>query len=142
MEELRKYGKNVHYHVTEVYSPPRVTKMAERLKMMPGMALDLTGTDEEGNAWDFNVEEMREKAERIVRERKALLLIGSPMCSAFSALQSINFAKMEKEDVDRVVEYGMRHLEFAMKLYRIQMENGLYFLHEHPNNAKVGERKW
>ena len=82
------------------------------------------------------MKEMREKAMRRVKECKALLLIGSPMCSAFSALQNINFAKMSKEQVDEVVGYGMRHLEFCMELYRIQMANGLYFLHEHPHNAK------
>ena len=32
--EVRKYG--AQYHVTEVYSPPRVTAMAERMGMIPG----------------------------------------------------------------------------------------------------------
>ena len=33
------------------------------------------------------------------------------------------------------MEYGIRHLEFALEFYRIQMRNGLYFLHEHPAYA-------
>ena len=30
---------------------------------------------------------------------------------------------------------GRAHLKFCMMLYRIQAENGLYFLHEHPYSA-------
>ena len=43
---------------------------------------------------------------------------------------------MSKEDVDKVVEYGTRHLELCMELYRMQMRNGLYFLHKHPAAAR------
>ena len=42
-------------HVMEMYSPVRVTGMAERLGLIPGMAMDLTTTDpEDGNPWDFD----------------------------------------------------------------------------------------
>ena len=34
-----------------------------------------------------------------------------------------------------MVEHGKRHLEFCIKLYEIQAQNGLYFLHEHPDQA-------
>merc|ERR1711884_655490 len=43
---------------------------------------------------------------------------------------------MSPEDVQKVIEHGTRHLEFCMQLYRIQMRNGLYFLHEHPAYAR------
>ena len=42
---------------------------------------------------------------------------------------------MTQEDVNKVKEHGKVHLEFCMKLYRIQHENKLYFLHEHPFTA-------
>ena len=103
--------------------------------LMPGMSLDLTENDVDGKPWDFNIEEKRDRAERLVKQKKALLLIGSPMCSAFSQIQGINFAKMTTQEVHKVIEYGTRHLEFCAKLYRIQHENGLYFLHEHPYGA-------
>ena len=64
-----------------------------------------------------------------------MLIIGSPMCTAFSQLQHINFAKMSPEDVNQVIEYGTRHLEYCADLYKMQMDNGLYFLHEHPWGA-------
>ena len=34
-----------------------------------------------------------------------------------------------------MIKEGRHHLRFCMALYRIQMENGLYFLHEHPYSA-------
>ena len=89
------------------------------------MALDLSQCDpEDGQPWDFNDPAKMEKARKLVNEKRAILLIGSPMCSAFSKLQDINFARMTKEEVDRVIAYGTRHLEFCMELYQKQMENG------------------
>ena len=70
-----------------------------------------------------------------MRERKAMFLIGSPMCTAFSRLQNLNFRRMTPEKVQEIIQYGMNHLEFCMYLYKIQVEQGLYFLHEHPASA-------
>ena len=76
--------------------------------------------------WDFNVKQKRDEAEAIEREKRALLLIGSPMCSAFSQLQNLNFARMTEAETNKVAEYGKVHLEFCMKFYKIQHENKLY----------------
>ena len=95
---------------TEVYSPKRVTGMAELMGLIPGMALDLPTNDCDGKPWDFNVTEKRERAMEMIRSKRALLLIGSPMCSAFSQLQGINFSKMSAENVKEVQEHGRRHL--------------------------------
>ena len=51
--------------VSEIYSAPRVTKamkLMPGLELVPGFALDLSGNDGEGNAWDFTRADMREKA--------------------------------------------------------------------------------
>ena len=60
------------------------------LDMEPGLALDFTTTDEDGNPWDFDQEHMREKALKLVDETKPELLIGSPMCKLFCTWQRIN----------------------------------------------------
>jgi hypothetical protein len=53
--ELEKYGRNVRHHVTEIYSSPRVDKLATRTRMVPGMSLDLAVDDpDDGKPWDFN----------------------------------------------------------------------------------------
>ena len=111
--------------------------MAQRMRMIPGLALDLTVNDpEDDKPWDFNDEEKRNKAKKLIGERRAVLLVGSPMCSAFSQIQNLNFAKMTEEQVHKIREYGRKHLEFCMELYETQVNNGLYFLHEHPEKAK------
>ena len=88
---MRLYGKGQHdlqSHVSEDNSPVRVTGMADKMGLIPGLAMDLTTCDEFGNPWDFNVEAMRAKAKKIIKSKAALLLIVSPMCSAFSRLQA------------------------------------------------------
>ena len=45
--------------IAEVYSPPRVTKMAETMGIRAGWALDLITQDEDGRPWDFDQLEMR-----------------------------------------------------------------------------------
>ena len=57
------------------------------LGLIPGLSLDLTENDVDGQPWDFNIKEKRDKAKRLISEKKALLVIGSPMCSAFSQIQ-------------------------------------------------------
>ena len=81
-KELEKYGRDCTNHVTQMYSPPRVTKMTQRMNLIPGMAFDLTQLDEEdGMPWDFNVPAKRNKANNIAQGERPLLLIGSPMCA-------------------------------------------------------------
>ena len=123
-------------HVSEVYSPPRVTGLAPEMGLLPGYALDLSVCDpDDGRPWDFNDPEKRKKALALVFTRRSLLLIGSPMCSAFSNIQNLNWGRMSEEDSARIKEYGLRHLKFACKLYELQRELQLYFLHEHPASA-------
>ena len=48
--------------------------------LLPGWSLDLTVSDpDDGEPWDFNKQEKRDKAESIINGKKALLFIGSPM---------------------------------------------------------------
>ena len=121
--------------VSEIYSAPRVTAMAGRRPhygCVPGLALDLTTTDDEGNPWDFSHEHMRDKADKLLDEERPLFLIGSPMCTAFSRLLALSAAKRDPREIKRQYDRAMIHLEFCCKLYQRQVDKGLYFLHEHP----------
>ena len=59
----------------------------------------------------------------------------SPMCTAFSTMNNLNYPKMCPEEVQKRMEYGRRHLECCAKLYAMQWRAGRYFLHEHPEGA-------
>ena len=122
--------------VMEIYSPPRVNGMAERLGIIPGLSLDITGCDpDDGKPWDFNDPKKRAKAMDMVLGKRALLVVGSPRCKSFSKLMNWNWSRMSPEKRDAMKREGLNHLKFCMMLYKIQMESGMYFLHEHPYSA-------
>ena len=82
--ERKKQFKAV---VSEIYSPPRITAMSKlllELNVVPSFAFDLTTSGGDGRLCDFDEKEMRDRAIRRAREDKPMLLIGSPMCTAFS----------------------------------------------------------
>jgi hypothetical protein len=70
--------------VSEVYSPPRITKMirdSRNRHMLPGYALDLATVDpDDGLPWDFSRKSKRNKARMILREQRPYMLIGSHQC--------------------------------------------------------------
>ena len=61
----------------------------------PGLALDLTTTDPDGNPWDFSQKKQRDKAEALLDTERPALLIGSPMCTQFSQWLNISAAKRD-----------------------------------------------
>ena len=61
-----------------------------------------------------------------------MLLVGSPMCTAFCAWQKLNAQKRDPAVVKREWDRAMIHLEFVCRLYLLQIKAGRYFLHEHP----------
>ena len=138
MQLLKEFGcASRRNDVSEIYSPPRVIAMAARMGLRPGFALDLTVIDpDDGLPWDFDNPKKRAKAMAKVREEEPTLLIGSPMCRAFSNLQTMNFGRMDRAKVQELLAHGIMHLRFCISLYREQMRGGRYFLHEHPDFAK------
>ncbi len=135
----REHKKAFRKIVSEIYSPPRVTKLLSALppsSLAPGFALDLTCIDpDDGRQWDFDIEAKRTKALALVRRTKPLFLVGSPMCTAFCTWQRLNAQKCNSEDMKNKLEQARVHLEFCFQLYREQLEGGRYFLHEHPKFA-------
>ena len=78
----------------EGHSTQRVTAEAHKFGLVPAFALNLSTSDEQGNPWDFSVPGQRRKARRLNRNQRPMLLIGSPMCTAWSVLQQLNIAKL------------------------------------------------
>ena len=79
--------------MSEIYPPPRVAaaiKHLPELRLMSGFSLDLTTADSDGCLWDFDSKMMRDRALKRIKEERPMLLVGSPMCTAFSTWQRIN----------------------------------------------------
>ena len=121
--------------VSEVYSPSRVVALAEQYGLTPGFSLDIQTQDDEGNPWDFTDPKQRAKAKKLVKDTAPMLLIGSPMCTAFSQLQKFNIERMGIDWYTKKYNDAMIHLKFCTELYREQVNNGRFFLHEHPASA-------
>ena len=118
--------KRLEHEVAEIYSPPRVTSEAAKWGFRQGLAMDLT------IGWDFRQAEDRRKAWEYVDQAKPTLLIGSPMCTMFSQLQNLTGWSAAK---DAQCLEAVEHIEFVVKLYKKQLAEGRYFLHEHPETA-------
>ena len=102
--------------------------------LTPGLALDLTVNDpDDGMPWDFSLKSKRTKARELLQHSRPVLLIGSPMCTAFSTWQRLNAAKSRRpEDMKRAYTEACVHIEFVVELYKDQLAGNQYFLHEHP----------
>ncbi len=105
--------------VSEIYSPPRVTQEIRQQRhrhLLPGFAFDLTVVDpEDGQPWDFSRRDKREKARAMLRRQRPLLLIGSPMCTAFSTWQYLNLQK--SQDAAKILRNKVKatlHMDFVL----------------------------
>ena len=122
--------------ISEIYSPTRVNGIAAMAGIMPGMSMDLTTNDpDDGKPWDFTCKKKRDQALDKILGNECLLLVGSPMCKSFSRLQQMNYKKMDPGKRTSIINEGLQHLRFCFLLYKIQWEQGRYFLHEHPATA-------
>ena len=91
---------------------------------------------EDGQPWDFSRRAKREKARQLIRTSHAILLIGSPMCTAFSTWQRLNDARSTNMEArQQAYSEACQHIKFVASLYREQLDGGRYFLHEHTQFA-------
>ncbi len=129
---MQGYGKDV----AEIYSPPRVTKIASDMGLRPAWALDLTQVDPaDGLPWDFSSKVKRRRARELLEADKPLMLIACPMCGHFSTLMNWNYASMSQEKAEEMLKAAMQHLKFALELCLVQYRAGRLFLFEHPAGA-------
>ena len=119
----------VQADVSEIYSPPRVTVMAAKTGLNAGSAMDLR------TGYDFSKKEDQERARQQIKEERPRLLVGSPECRMFSTQQQLSPWTIEKA---RKLLDAKAHMKFVCDLYREQIEEGRWILHEHP----VGATSW
>ena len=61
-----------------------------------------------------------------------LFIVGSPMCRMFSALQNMSPWTARKQ---KQLESDIEHLKFMVEIYKKLVDEGRYFIHEHPAGA-------
>ena len=117
--EYIRYGQ----HVSEIYSPPRVAKLAQKFNLRPGFSIDIRENDPDDNMpWDLNNFEKRAKLKFRVEHERPLLLIGSPPCTVFSSLFASNVSRMIQRnptELRRKIREGVSNLLFCVELYNI-----------------------
>ena len=121
--------------ITEVFSPLRVVTQGEKLGLRSGSSMDLL------TGWNFELKADRERAIRKIEEEEPMLVIGSPPCTYFSTLQELNkFNQRYNEEwlarCNDNLTKATNHIKCCITLYRMQMDKGRYWLHEHPWSAK------
>lgn len=118
--------------VTEIYSPPRVTRMAKRMGLSAGWSLDLAIVHEIGAPSDFNQPDHREAGEGEARPT----FVGHWPTDAHKRFQCREFqlGGYVPARKDGLMNARM-HLVFWAKICRVQHEAGRGFLHEQPHSA-------
>ena len=123
-EEEEKMGPKI----AEIFSVPRVAAMAAELGLRAGSSMDLK------TGWDFSRADHRRACRKQLELEKPCLVVGSPECRMFSALQSMNPSKGSPQ-WNRQLAAAVIHIAFCAEVYADQMARGAYFVHEQPATA-------
>ena len=124
--------------VAELYSPPRVTVELgglPHLSLKGGSTFYWGGGDANGRSWDFRILEHRRRARAQIVREEPYLVIGSPPCTEFSALQKLCRGRRSEVERRRRLADARVLLAFAVESYQLQLAAGRHFLHEHPATA-------
>ena len=92
--------------------------------MVPGLIVDFTGRrKKDGKVWDFNDQDMAEEAEKIVKDKRAMLIIVSPICAVGGlAAKLVEY----KVNCSELLEHRERHLEWCTRLCNKQWCSALH----------------
>ncbi len=115
--------------VAEVWSPPRVTARAVKRGLVPGPAIDYL------NGYDLLTIRGRRDALEKLRKSAPTVLVMSPPCHPFSSLLRLRKEFRSSLKGKKVLKEGREHLKFMTRLARWQINNGRYFIFEHPAGA-------
>ena len=124
------------HDIAEVFSPPRVVRVARSRGLEAEWSIDKLTERAPGEPWNLLKKSHQQEVIKLMEEIKPGLLIGSPPCSWFSQLMNINWERIEPKRRRAMLREARAYLRFMCKLYKLQHKSGRLFLHEHPANAK------
>ncbi|CAK9069029.1 unnamed protein product [Durusdinium trenchii] len=112
--------------ISELYGPGRIQEAAEDLRMTTSSCFDLL------TGWDLSQEAQRKAMWKALREEKPDFLIVSPPCTAFSQIQTTNWARMLPKKRVALLTAGLEHLQLAAAVMKWQLNRGRHILFEQP----------
>ena len=116
--------------VSEVFSPPRVSQLAEQKGHLSGGAFNLV------TGYNLSTQADRRRCWQKLKEANPDIVVVSPPCSSFSILQSLNLRHQGIKTALRLAE-GREHLQFAMEVFRWQTLRKKIAIFEHPATSKA-----
>ena len=94
--------------------------------------MDLNHVDEvTGRKWDLSLQEDQDKAIRMIKKDKPMVVGLSPECTLFSILQNLRKTPINAEAWEKAIEC----VKFAVRVAEVQMAGGRFFYFEHPLSA-------
>ena len=93
--------------------------------------MDITTVNEQGVLWDFTNVEMRNQAFRKIVAEKPFLFIGAHPCANWRSQSTASWSRMTQREKDDELHRARVHMQFVCSMYKLQHDEGRYFLHEH-----------
>ena len=115
--------------ITEIYSRERVTRLCNKYGLVAGDSFDLR------DGYDLSDPKVQAKVVSRILSTKPTLFIGSPSCTCFSRVQALNIHTQGLAWAEKFAEDKAKaalHIEFCLKVFKLQRNRGMYFLMEHP----------
>ena len=94
-------------------------------------SMDITTVNEQGVRWDFTNMEMRNQASRKIVAEKPFLLMGAHPCANWRSKSNVSWTRMTRREKDDELHRARVHMQFVCRMYKLQHDEGRYFLHEH-----------
>ena len=91
--------------------------------------MDITTVNEQGVQCDFTNVEMRNKAFKKIVAEKPFLLKGAHPCATWWSKSNANCSRMAHRQ--RKMTSCRVHMQSVCRMYKLQHDEGRYFLHEH-----------
>ena len=101
-------------------------------------SMDITTVNEQSVQWDFTNVEMRNQAFRKIVAEKPFLLMGAHPCARWRSKSNASWSRMTQREKDDELHRARVHMQFVCRMYKLQHDEGRYFLHEHCQ----GELPW
>ena len=111
---LDGYNECLKDHTPSKYVGNSGDRMLDRMNIVPGLVLDLTGIRDDGSAWDFNDEDMAEEAEKMVDDKRAMLFIVSPLCAVETLAAKLGDLGLTQAEL---LEHRQRHADWCSGAY-------------------------